>query len=30
MHFTITGVKTIVLYIEDFVIIEVRYIEVPL
>ena len=30
MHFTITGVKKIVLYIEDFVIIEVRYIEVPL
>ena len=30
MHFTITGVKEIVLYIEDFVIIEVRYIEVPL
>ena len=30
MHFTITGVKKIVFYIEDFVIIEVRYIEVPL
>ena len=30
MHFTITGVKKIVLYIEDFVIIEVCYIEVPL
>lgn len=30
MHFTITGVKKIVLYTEDFVIIEVRYIEVPL
>ena len=30
MHFTITGVKKIVLYAEDFVITEVRYIEVPL
>ena len=30
MHFTIIGVKKIVLYTEDFVIIEVRYIVVPL